>query len=154
MGIDPSAYWLELAPGMYSLAMRHDPPAGMGQPCTGRQGSSNGGDDPSQGACGPKPPMGTFLSRQHPLAVDRPLPWGLGTIKSHAWTDELILRVSGYVRPERSLGASTGGSTSSGGSGTSTLPIQLNQQKEDNEPACDDLGGLGVRGNGPYERWV
>ena len=149
VAIDPSAYWQELPPGMYSLAFRHDPPAGMGQPCTGRQDSSNG-DDHSQGVCGSKTPARALISQRHHLSVDRPLPWGLGAIESHAWADELILRVSEYVRPERPLGASTGGSTSSG----STLPFQPNQQTEDNNQLACDLGGLVVRGNGPHERWV
>ena len=150
VAIDPSAYWQELPPGMYSLAIRNAPSAGMGQPYRGRQDSSNGGDDHSPGVCGSETPAGAIISQQHHLFIDRPLPWGLGAIESHAWADELILRVSEYVRPERSLGASTGGSTSNG----STFPFQLNQQTEDNQSACDLEGGLGVRGNGPHERWV
>ena len=83
---DPSAYWREVPPGVYSLQLK---------------ASLVGG------------PGGGLLHELHPEALEEPSnnPWG-ATFKTHPWSDPTIRRISEYSRAESGVGLGTGGSTS------------------------------------------
>jgi len=149
---DPSAYWQELPPGLYSLAMKHKPPsgrplrqsssAGQREHGEGQEGRSCPGADVSGEGQQRNSPLGLLNSRRHhpALDLDRRLPWGLAGVKSHAWADALIQRVSEYSRPGHSQGESAwGGRGGDSGSRRSLPPSECGGSGP--APACPLAGG-------------